>query len=120
MPTVANFALVPKANPNIPLPAGGVDFVSDPFPLPGLARKSAALLFRYRATEGRPTLKVRVNNNERVSLNLVANGEINSCSFHETILAGQLTELNNVVTASATGTGNVFISDIMVLYQMEV
>jgi hypothetical protein len=120
MSTVANFAMVPKANPNIPLPAGGEDFVSDPFPLPGLAEGSAVLLLRYRATEGRPTLKIRVNNNERVSLNLVANGEINSYSFHETILPGQLTELNNQVRASATGTGKVFISDIMVLYQMEV
>ena len=120
MPTLANFTMVPKGNSNIPLPAGGEDFVSDPFPLPGLAKGSAVLLFRYRATDGRPTLKVRVNNNERVTLNLVANGEINFCSFHDTIPSGQLTELSNHVRASATGTGKVFISDIMVLYQMEV
>ena len=49
-----------------------------------------------------------------------ANGEINFCSFHDTIPSGQLTELSNHVRASATGTGKVFISDIMVLYQMEV
>ena len=74
----------------------------------------------WMATDGRPTLKIRVNNNpDRVSLNLVATGD-QSCSFHETILPNELTELNNEVTASVTGTGTVAISDVMVLYQMAV
>ena len=120
MPTVANFKLIPNGNPNIPLPAGGEDFVSEQFPLPSLAQGPAFLLFRYRATEGRPTLTVRVNNNVRVTLNLVANGEVNSCSFHETILPGQLNEPSNQIRASATGSGKVTISDIMVLYPMAV
>src|SRR5262245_26052357 len=116
MATVANFNMI--QNPNVILPAGGTDFHKH-FDLAGLAGQ-AILLFRYRATEGRPTLKIRVNNNpERVSLNLVANGD-QSCSFHETILPNQLTELNNEVTASVTGSGTVVISDVMVLYQMAV
>lgn len=117
MATVANFALIPDGNPNIPL-AGGDSFIKE-FSLPSLAEGSALLLFRYKATEGRPTLKIRINNNERVSMTLVANGDA-SCSFHETILSGQLTELSNHVVASATGNGKVVISDLWVVYPMTV
>lgn len=116
MPIVSNFKML--FNPNNPLPAGA-NFRSDPFDLPSLAEGPAVLLFRYQATNGRPTLEVQVNNNDRVKLNLVANGDA-SCSFHETILGGQLTERNNRVTARSTGTGEVVISDIVVMYPMEV